>query len=125
MSSSAKPHFSREEERLKVEGQMRSLLAEGRILEAVRLLEEAGDLVPPDSKIRKVLSPPTIKLSDRRDVDRTPEFRWLDTHEVEYQGKWVALVEDELVASSDTLKELLVQIDQLQFARRPLIHHLI
>ncbi len=104
---------------------MRSLLAEGRILEAVRLLEEAGDLVPPDSKIRKVLSPPTIKLSDRRDVDRTPEFRWLDTHEVEYQGKWVALVEDELVASSDTLKELLVQIDQLQFARRPLIHHLI
>jgi hypothetical protein len=37
----------------------------------------------------------------------------------------VALVEEKLVASSGSLKELLVQIDQLQFDRRPLIHHLL
>ena len=43
----------------------------------------------------------------------------------EYQGKWVALVGESLVASSDSLKELLAELDQRKFERIPLIHHLI
>jgi hypothetical protein len=114
-----------EDESLKVEDRIRSLVEEGQIYEAMKLLETAGALVPVDSELREILGPPRIKRSDERDVDRSAEFRWIKTHAANYQGKWVALVEEKLVASSNSLKELLVQIDQLQFERRPLIHHLI
>jgi hypothetical protein len=113
-----------EDESVRVEGRIRSLVEEGKIYEAMKLLKTAGALVPADSKIREILGPPRIKRSDERDVDRSAEFRWLKTHAASYQGKWVALVEEKLVASSNSLKELLVQIDQLQFERTPLIHHL-
>ena len=75
--------------------------------------------------IRKVLSPPIIKKSDLRDVDRSPEFRWLNENSSRFWGQWVALVGENLVASSDSLKDLLAQIKLLHFERRPLIHHLI
>ncbi|HEV7785651.1 MAG TPA: hypothetical protein VGQ28_09975 [Thermoanaerobaculia bacterium] len=114
-----------ENEGLKVEARIRSLVEEGQIYEAMKLLETAGALVPANSEIREILGPPRIKKSDKRDVDRSPEFRWIKAHAASYQGKWVALVEETLVASSNSLKELLVQIDQLQFERRPLIHHLL
>lgn len=114
-----------ENEGLKVEGRIRSLVEEGQIYEAMKLLETAGALVPANSEIREILGPPRIKRSDKRGVDRSAEFRWIKTHAASYQGKWVALVEETLVASSNSLKELLVQIDQLQFERRPLIHHLL
>src|SRR4051812_9602052 len=104
-----------EGENLTVEEQVNSLVEEGRISEARLLLDTAGELVPAESEIREILSPPRVKPSDKRDVDRSAEFRWLDTHEAEYQGKWVALAKDKLVASSDTLKELLTQLDQFQF----------
>jgi hypothetical protein len=58
-------------------------------------------------------------------VDRSSEFHWLRTHGDEYEGKWVALVGESLVESSDTLKELLAKLDQRKFEREPLIHHLI
>ncbi|MEA2601487.1 MAG: hypothetical protein QOF89_2479 [Acidobacteriota bacterium] len=119
------PRTRQEGESLTIEEQVRSLVEEGRISEARRLLDTAGELVPAESKIREILSPPRVKQSDKRDVDRSAEFRWIKAHEASHRGKWVALVEEKLVASSDSLKELLVQIDQLQFDRRPLIHHLL
>jgi len=127
MSSLQNPRKLQEEENesLKVEARIRALVEEGQIYEAMQLLETAGALVPASSEIREILGPPRIKKSAERDVDRSAEFRWLKTHAASYQGKWVALVEDCLVASSNSLKELLVQIDKLQFERRPLIHHLI
>ena len=125
MSATPTPRFSREGESLKIEEQIRSLLEGGRISEARSLLETAGKIVPSESRIREILSPPRVQQSDRRDVDRSAEFRWIKAHAASHQGKWVALVEEKLVASSDSLKELLVQIDQLQFDRRPLIHHLL
>jgi len=125
MTSVPKPRYSREHEGLSLEEQIGSLLAEGRISEAQNLFNTSGDLLPADSKLREVLSPPRIRLSDYKDVDRTPEFRWINTHADEYQGQWVALVGETLVASSDSLKELLAQLRALRCERRPLIHHLI
>ncbi|HEX4961179.1 MAG TPA: hypothetical protein VF173_10110 [Thermoanaerobaculia bacterium] len=122
MSSSLKPH---PRESLNVEDRIRSLVEQGEIFEARQLLDSAGELVPAESKIREILSPPRVKQSERRDVDRSPEFRWIKMHAASHQGKWVALVEERLVASSDSLRELLGQIDQMQFDRRPLIHHLV
>jgi Family of unknown function (DUF5678) len=108
-----------------VEERIRSLVEEGRILEARDLLKEAGDQVPAESNLGRILGPPRVSKSDLLDVDRSPEFLWLKKHAHEYQGKWVALVEENLVASSTTLKELLARLDQLQFEQEPLLHHLI
>jgi uncharacterized protein DUF5678 len=125
MSSVPKPRYDEQDEGLRLEEQIRSLLAEGQIWEAQNLFNTSGDLLPADSKLREVLSPPRTKLRDYRDVDRTPEYHWLNTHWHEYQGQWVALVGEDLVASSDSLKELLAKLDQLRFEREPLVHHLI
>lgn len=125
MSSSAKLRHEQEVDGREIEARIRSLLMEGRILEAKSLLQTAGDLVPVESKLREVLSPARVTRSARTDVDRSPEFGWLNRHEAEYQGKWVALVGEDLVASSDTLKELLAELAQQRFERKPLIHHLI
>ena len=75
--------------------------------------------------IREVLSPARVRESDVRDVDRSAEFHWLKTKAAEYQGKWVALVGENLVASTDTLKELLARLAELRLEQKPLIHHLI
>ena len=108
-----------------VERRIRSLVEEGRILEARDLLAAVGPDAPIDPHLRTVLSPPKARKSDEQDVDRSPEFRWLKEHWAEYDGKWVALVGENLVASCNTLKELLARLDCLQFEREPLIHHLI
>lgn len=125
MSRAAKHHYDPEGEGLTVEEQIKSVLREGRIREAQELLANAGDLVPPDSKLREILGPPRITVSDLKDVDRTPEYNWLNEHWVEHQGEWVALVGDTLIASSQTFQGLLAQFDPLHFDRKPLIHHLI
>lgn len=125
MSSAPKPRYSGEDEGLRLEEQIRSLLAEGQIWEAQKLFNTSGDLLPADSKLREVLSPPRIRRSNVKGVDRSPEFHWLKTHADAHQGEWVALVGEDLVASSDSLKELLAKLDQLRFEREPLVHHLI
>ena len=114
------------DDRSDIQEQIRSLLREGQIFEARELLESAGDRVPADSTLRKVLAPARIiGKSSSTDVDRSAEFHWLKTRSAAYQGKWVALVGENLVASSDTLKELRDQLTRLPLEQRPLIHHLI
>jgi hypothetical protein len=66
-----------------------------------------------------------VRAVDRRGPDRSAEFHWLKTRAAEYQGQWVALLGENLVASSKVLKELLAQLDKLQLQGEPLIHHLI
>jgi len=124
MSSSPKPRYSGQVESLSLEEQIRSLLVEGRILEAQNLFDTAGDLLPADSKLRQVLSPPRIRKSDRRDVDRSAEFHWLDVNSAKFKGQWVALIGESLVASAGTLAELLSQLDVTPLSGEPLIHHL-
>jgi hypothetical protein len=94
-----------------IEKQIRSLLMEGRILDAQDLLESVGPDVPIAPKLREVLAPAkVVKGSDVRDVDRSAEYRWLRTQGGRYVGQWVALVGSELVASAPTLKELRAQL---------------
>lgn len=66
--------------------------------------------------------PPRITKSPAKDVDRTPEFRWLRQKGQDYLGEWVALSGDELVAHSKTLKELLAELEKKNLTRKPLIH---
>lgn len=123
---SAPLHRRSTEDQPDIEQQIRDLLAEGRIWEAQELLKSAGgDQAPVDPKLREVLAPPRIRKSPVKGVDRSAEFHWLKTRAADYPGKWVALVGDDLVASSDTLKELLARLAGRHFEREPLIHHLI
>lgn len=102
---------------------IRLLLEQGRVLEAQRLFDFAKDRVQ-DPKLHKALVPPRVKASSKRDVDRSAEFRWLDLNSARFRGKWVALLGDNLVASADTLKELLAELKGLTLEGRPLVHHL-
>ena len=97
---------------------------EGRILDAQDLLEAAGPSVPVDAKLREVLAPARVRISDVRDSDRSAEFHWLRTKSGPYRGQWVALVGPELVASAPSLKELRVQLAASPEAGSPLIHRI-
>lgn len=113
----------RAREPLSVEDEVRALLEEGRIWDAKKLVETAGDQLPED--LREIFAPPRIRRVDERDVDRTPEFNWLKANGPAYAGKWVALVGDDLVGCEDELEDLLAQIRRCKFERKPLLHHLI
>ena len=102
---------------------IREHLAQGRILAAHKLFDFARELIS-DSKLVKVLSAPKIRKSDRLDVDRSSEFRWLRENSSKFQGQWVALVGSGLVASAASLAELLAQLKSSPPASSPLIHHL-
>jgi hypothetical protein len=122
---SAPLHRPSRQEQPDIEQQVVALLAEGQLREAQELLKSAGDRVPADSELRQVLAPTRVRKSALKDFDRSAEFHWLKTKAVDYQGKWVALLGEELLVSSDTLKDLLARLAELKPERRPLIHHLI
>lgn len=103
---------------------LRSLVEEGRILEARSLLDFAGDLIPRESRIREILAPPRIRRIPEKGFDRSAEIHWLKTNAELYRGKWVALIGDELIASAETLRDLLVRVNELAPARKPLVHRI-
>lgn len=100
-----------------------SLLEQGRIREAQKLFDYAKNFVR-DEKLQNALAPPRVKTSMRSDVDRSAEFRWLDRNGLRFRGRWVALLGEELVASAETLKELLARIQVISLTGRPLLHHI-
>jgi hypothetical protein len=112
-----------ERKSMSVEDEVRALLEEGRIWEAKKLVEAAGDQLP--ESLREIFAPPRIRRVDERDVDRTPEFNWLKANGPVYAGKWVALSGEDLVACEDELEDLLAKLNEREFERKPLIHHLI
>jgi hypothetical protein len=107
-----------------VEKQIRSLLMEGRILDAQDLLAAVGPDVPVDPKLRKVLAPAQARKSDMRDVDRSAEFHWFRTQGGRYCGQWVAVLGPDLLASAPTLKELRLRLAGLPKAGISLIHRI-
>jgi hypothetical protein len=112
----------RKREPLSVEDEVRYLLEEGRISDARRLVESVGDLLP--ESLREIFAPPHITQVDERDVDRTREYRWLKANASRFRGKWVAVAGDELVLSTDTLKELLARLRDVPTSFEPLIHRI-
>ncbi len=110
-------------EPLSLEDEIRACLAEGRISDAKRLVDRAGDLLPPGSRLREIFYPVIRKL-DIRDVDRTGEYRWLKENGRNFRGKWVAVAGENLVLATDSLKELLARLNEIDTPVQPLIHHI-
>lgn len=79
---------------------------------------------PAMKRLRRALTPPSVRRSDRRDTARTHAYAWLREHGREYLGHWVAVAEDGLIAAAPTLKQLRAQLRALAPAEQPLIHKL-
>lgn len=106
---------------------IRNLLEHDEIGAARHALEAAPVQVtdwPMIRRLQKLLSPPRIAVSNRRDLDRTREYAWLREHGREYRGKWVALEDGNLAAAAHSLRELRALLSELKLARPPLIHRL-
>jgi hypothetical protein len=53
---------------------------------------------------------------------RDQEFRWLKANREQYKGKWVALFGANLIATGDSMKEVLDAVKAQQIVGTPLVH---
>lgn len=61
-------------------------------------------------------------VPDQRDVSRDEEFRWLSNPPDWARGKWVALDGATVVASADTLDEVVKALRSRRLSPPPLVH---
>jgi uncharacterized protein DUF5678 len=107
---------------------IRELVEADQVKGARALLAEAlerGDHGEDLSHWQKVLAPAkTLKIGGELDVDRTPDFRWLDENEETYRGQWVALLHGELLAHAESLDEVLAALERTSRGKRALLHRI-
>jgi hypothetical protein len=117
-----------QEETRSYRDRIRELVEQDRVGAARALLAEAvehSDSGEDLSLWREILAPARVsKSSKERDFDRSPEMHWLAQHGGEYQGKWVALLGEELLAHSTSLKTVVAALEKNKPKRRPLLHYI-
>ena len=77
---------------------------------------------PAMKRLRRALTPPTVKRSGHRGGARAQAYAWLRQNGESYRGRWVAVAETGLLAVAPTLRQLREQLKALAPAERPLIH---
>jgi hypothetical protein len=105
---------------------VRDLVERDMILQARSLLDKVPPQVQADHQfviLKKALEVPAAAKSTMERIDRRREFDWLRAHEEEYRGKWVAVLEDQLISEARTLDELMREVRQRALPHRPLVHH--
>jgi hypothetical protein len=107
---------------------IRELVEADQVKAARDLLAEAlerGDHGEDLSHWQRVLAPAkTLAIGGELDVDRMPDFRWLDENEETYRGQWVALLGGELLAYAETLDEVLAALERNSRGKRALLHRI-
>lgn len=107
---------------------VRSLL-DGQELTAAKAAAAHGAKLFPGhhwlAQANKVLNPSKVTTRPARDpgIDRGKEYDWLRQNREEYQGKWVVLLEDELIACADSFEEVVRVARSRDLKARPLVHH--
>lgn len=104
---------------------IRSLIENDQISRARSMLNALPEEVMIQSQVRalsRVLAVPKVSTTEIKDIDRGREYQWLEEHEYQYRGQWVAVDGDKLVLSAGSLKELLDGLKRLNLRMRPLIH---
>jgi hypothetical protein len=94
---------------------IRALVEAGRVHDARELVQEALHTNPSEpglSRWKELLSPATVKAVPELDIDRSVDFRWLETHGDSYPDQWVAVLQGSLVAHASTLRELEAILDE-------------
>ncbi len=107
---------------------IRSLLSQGKVLEARRAAGDGLERYPTNPALRRItegLYPGRPRLVRRLGERRERDLDWLKVNRVEYRGRWVALSDGELVCSASDLNSLLEMIRRHQPPRRPLIHRVL
>ena len=97
--------------------QAKKLLIEQRIQDARRILQSGTHQYPKDTGIARLLraiSPGQVTKVKSETANGNQEIAWIRQHGKKYQGKWIAVRNSELLASSRTLKSLLDKLKQLK-----------
>jgi len=109
-------------------GEVKGLLSKGELIKARQLLQDA-------SRTGQKFSEPILKLNQALTFERVvthpetfprrnSEAAWIKTNRASYNGKWVAVLGEHVVASGDTFKEVLAAVKQKQLSILPVIHHM-
>lgn len=105
--------------------EIHSLLGLGRLTEATQLVAKLRAIYPSNlelftlARLTEVAEAKVVRVEPQ---SRLADFQWLKDAPVELDGKWVALVDGQLLASADTLKALIANVKDMGLAKRPLIH---
>ena len=107
--------------------QIRSLIAEERISSARQLVDVAVRQHPDREELellQKALYPGDVTRRQLPDSSHRNDMEWLTRHQEEHRGKWVALLDGQLVAANTDLEALMAALSPIGSVRRPLIHHI-
>ena len=101
-------------------------LEEGSLEEARRIAEEGAARFPGHEELerkRRLLHPgKVVSVPRKNSPSRRRAFERLDQEAPRLRGKWVALSADEIVATADSLAELLAVVRPMNLENPPLIH---
>ena len=100
-------------------------LSRGRFRRAQQLAREAAGRFPRHAEINRMnrgLNEWTMSTRPSDEPDRTEEFAWLRHPPDSVHGKWVALLGHEMVASAETLVEVMRRLESLNLPAVPLVH---
>jgi hypothetical protein len=108
--------------------QVRALLSEGKISKAIKVLLEATTsgyaLSEPLQRLHNTLYKRSAVRKPITAAPRTKEATWIKNNWDAYKGKWVAILDDQAVASGCTLKEVLADVKNKQLSRSPIVHRI-
>ena len=106
---------------------IRSLIAEERTSSARQLADVAVRQHPDCEELKllqKALYPGDVTRRQLPDSSHRNNMEWLTQHQEQHRGKWVALLDGQLVAANTDLEALMAALSPNGSDRRPLIHHI-
>ncbi len=108
---------------------IRMMIEQDQVKGARRLLEAALRQSPDSPELehwRRVLAPPRVVSlwNGPSGRNRTNEMKWLASESEAHRGRWVALDGDRLLASAESLKDLLAEVRAMDPLPDPLIHRI-
>jgi hypothetical protein len=104
---------------------VRSLIEKEDLAGAKALAAEAAALFPDDPTVQQMhrfFRPYRVSRSPVLAPDRSRAFARLDEEAPKLRGRWVALSEDDVIASAGTLQELLAVIEPIPLEHPALVH---
>jgi hypothetical protein len=108
---------------------IRELVEQDYVGAARKLVAEAVEHGEQDEeflKWQRALAPAVSKVSRNKELDPDPmlDLNWIWQHREDYCGQWVALLEGELLASSQSLDEVVSHLETNPAGRRVLFHYI-
>ena len=106
---------------------IRSLIGGDKISSARRLADVAVRNHPDCEELKLLLEslyPGEVTRRKLPDSSHRNNMEWLTRHQEEHRGKWVALLDGQLVAADADLENVRVALNANGSDRRPLVHHI-